>query len=172
MNSKLMLKVTIITLLMPGTGTLLIPYFILHRPRVADWPGISVTAILSIIVGLTGFVILLHCIWGFAVHGKGTLAPIDPPKVLVVHGLYRYTRNPMYLAIIVVLLSEALFFDSLSLLIYAAVASLGFHLFVILYEEPHLRTQFGESYEEYFKTIPRWRITTRVIKSRNSPNEP
>ena len=171
MNSKLMLKATIITLLMPGTITFLIPYFILHRPGIADLPGFSVTAVFSIIAGLAGFTVLLHCIWGFAFHGKGTLAPIDPPKVLVVHGLFRHTRNPMYLAIIVVLLSEALFFYSLSLLIYAAVAFLSFHLFVILYEEPHLRTQFGESYEEYFKSTPRWRITTRAFIPSNNLDE-
>jgi protein-S-isoprenylcysteine O-methyltransferase Ste14 len=90
--------------------------------------------------------------------------------VLVVRGLYRYTRNPMYLAIIEVLLSEALFFNSHGLLIYAAVAFLGFYLFVI-YEEPHQRSRFGESYEEYLKTIPRWRNSTRGFKATGHPNE-
>jgi protein-S-isoprenylcysteine O-methyltransferase Ste14 len=165
MNSRLLLKATIITLLMPGTGILFIPYFILHQSGVTGWTDISGVTIPATITGITGLAVLLYCIWGFAVHGKGTLAPIDPPKVLVVQGVYRYTRNPMYLAIILVLLSEALFFKSLWLLLYAAVAFLGFHLFVILFEEPRLRSQFGKSYEEYSKTVPRWKITTRGFKS-------
>lgn len=165
MNSRLILKATIITLLMPGTVILLIPYLILCQSGVTDWPNISSVTVLASIAGLAGLAVLLYCIWEFAVHGKGTLAPIDPPKVLVVHGVYRYTRNPMYLAIIVVLLSETLFFNNLWLLIYATLALLGFHLFVILYEEPRLRSQFGESYKEYFKAVPRWRITTRGFNS-------
>jgi protein-S-isoprenylcysteine O-methyltransferase Ste14 len=171
MTSKLILKATIITLLMPGTAILLVPYFILHQSGVTDWPIVSGVTVFATIAGLAGLAVLLHCIWGFAVHGKGTLAPIDPPKVLIVHGVYRYTRNPMYLGIIVVLLSQALFFDSFQLLIYAAGVLLGFHLFVILYEEPRLRTRFGESYEGYFKSVPRWRITLRGFTSRDRSNE-
>ena len=171
MNSKLILKAALITLSMPGTVIFLIPYFILHRSHIAHWPGISGVAVLAMLAGSAGLIVLLFCIRGFAVHGKGTLAPIDPPKVLVIHGLYRHTRNPMYLAIIVVLLSEALLFESVSIIIYASAVLLGFHLFVLLYEEPHLRSQFGESYEEHIKTIPRWRITLRGFQSHPIPRE-
>ena len=169
MNPHLIIKATLITLLMPGTVTLLIPHFILRRSHIVDWPGISALALLVILAGSAGFAVLLHCIWGFAVHGKGTLAPIDPPKMLVVQGFYRYTRNPMYLSIIVVLLSEALLFESVSMLYYVALVLACFHLFVILYEEPHLRSRFGESYEEYSRTIPRWRITVRGFVSKEGP---
>jgi protein-S-isoprenylcysteine O-methyltransferase Ste14 len=158
--------------LIPGTVILLIPYFILGQVRFIEWPDISGVAVFAMMSGSVGLAVLLHCIWGFAVHGRGTLAPIDPPKVLVIRGLYRYTRNPMYLAVSLVLLSEALLFDSLPLLIYAAVALLGFHLFVVLYEEPGLRSQFGESYEEYFRAIPRWGISTRAFNSIYSANQP
>jgi protein-S-isoprenylcysteine O-methyltransferase Ste14 len=158
MNFKLVLKATIATLLLPGAVTLLIPYLILYQSGARDWPVFSGATILATFTGLAGFAVLLHCVRGFAGHGKGTLAPIDPPKVLVVRGLYRYTRNPMYLAVVVILLSESLFFESLGLLIYAAAVFLGFHLFVMLYEEPHLRFLFGESYVEYSRSVPRWHI--------------
>ena len=171
MNTKLALKATFTTLLIPGTVILLVPYFILHRSRVTDWPQPSFVTFLAIISGLTGLAVLFHCIWGFAVHGKGTLAPIDPPKGLVIHGSYRHTRNPMYLAVILVLLSEASYFGSFSVLIYAAAVFLGFHLFVVLYEEPHLQSRFGESYMEYASAIPRWRITLRGFQSQESPHE-
>lgn len=170
MSSSLFIKATLITLLIPGTVTLLIPYFILRRSHIVEWPGISALALLAILAGSAGFAVLLHCIWRFAVHGKGTLAPIDPPKVLVVQGLYRYTRNPMYLAVIAILLSEALLFDSVSMLLYAAFVLVCFHLFVILYEEPHLRSRFGQSYGEYSRTIPRWRITVPGFVSKERPD--
>jgi protein-S-isoprenylcysteine O-methyltransferase Ste14 len=171
MSVKLILKATFMTLLMPGAVILVVPYFILPPHRLTDWPNISAFAVLAMITGSVGLIILLNCIWGFAVHGKGTLAPIDPPKVLVVRGFYRHTRNPMYHAVILVLLSEALFFGSLLLLIYAAAVLLFFHVFVILYEEPRLRSQFGESYEEYSRTIPRWGFTVRSLTSRKHPAE-
>jgi len=171
MNSKLALKATITTLLMPGTVVLLIPYFVLRHSGVTEWPNISGAVILASFTGLFGLAVLLHCITGFATFGKGTLAPIDPPKALVVRGLYRYTRNPMYLAVVVVLLSESLLFDSLSLLIYAVAVFLAFHLFVILYEEPRLRSLFGESYEEYSKSVPRWGAKLHGFKSRDRTGE-
>jgi protein-S-isoprenylcysteine O-methyltransferase Ste14 len=158
MNSRLIIKSTLITLLMPGTVILLIPYFILHHHDGMNWPAVSGLPVLGAVTGLAALVCLLHCIWSFGMHGKGTLAPIDPPKALVVQGLYGYTRNPMYLAVTVVLLAEALFFQTVSLLVYAACVFLAFHLFVVFYEEPHLRMQFGNSYTEYCNRIPRWRI--------------
>jgi protein-S-isoprenylcysteine O-methyltransferase Ste14 len=158
MNTGLVIKSTLITILMPGTGIVLIPYFILNHSGGVNPPPFSVTTLLAMFLGLAGLAFLLYCIWGFGVHGGGTLAPVDPPKVLVVQGFYRYTRNPMYLAVILVLLSEALLFRSISLLVYAACVFLGFHFFVVFYEEPHLRSQFGDSYAEYCKRIPRWRF--------------
>jgi protein-S-isoprenylcysteine O-methyltransferase Ste14 len=103
-----------------------------------------------------GVAILFRCIRDFAVVGRGTLAPIDPPKNLVVSGLYRYVRNPMYVGVLLVLLGEALLFASVSLLIYAAAFFVGAHLFIVLYEEPTLRRRFGESYERYTRTVQRW----------------
>jgi protein-S-isoprenylcysteine O-methyltransferase Ste14 len=115
-------------------------------------------------VGILELIALLHSSWRFAVHGKGTLAPIDPPKLLVIQGLYRHIRNPMYLSIIIVFLSEATCFRGLTLVIYAAAALLGFHLFVVFYKEPRLQSRFGEDYQRYFREIPRWWITWRGFK--------
>jgi len=103
-----------------------------------------------------GTALLLACIWEFARSGRGTLSPADPPKELVVQGLYRYVRNPMYLSVSLIVIGEYLVTRSLSLLIYWLVWFTITNLFVIFYEEPTLRTQFGESYERYTREVGRW----------------
>lgn len=144
------------TLLLPGTVTLLIPRYLLSgsepvlHGRWGFWQGFGLVT-----VGL-GASILFCCIWDFGVRGRGTLAPLDPPKHLVVQGLYRYVRNPMYVGVVSILLGEALLFGSIPLLVYAAVFFLCAHFFVLLYEEPVLRRQFGESYDNYRRTVHRW----------------
>ena len=100
--------------------------------------------------------VLLYCIRDFAVSGRGTLAPVDPPRKLVRAGLYRHVRNPMYLGVILVLVGEAVFFESRMLSFYATIVALSFHLFVVLYEEPTLRALFGEEYDAYRSEVPRW----------------
>jgi protein-S-isoprenylcysteine O-methyltransferase Ste14 len=103
-----------------------------------------------------GAAALLYCIWEFFSRGRGTLAPVDPPKNLVVRGLYQYVRNPMYVSVVTVLLGEAIFFLSVPVLIEAGIFVLMVHLFVVFYEEPVLKRQFGESYERCFQTVGRW----------------
>ncbi|HWP45479.1 MAG TPA: isoprenylcysteine carboxylmethyltransferase family protein, partial [Blastocatellia bacterium] len=88
--------------------------------------------------------------------GRGTPAPYDPPRRLVVSGLYRYTRNPMYVGIVTLLIGEALAFRSISLAIYSAAVWPLFHLRVIYYEEPKLRELFGQDYLDYCKKVSRW----------------
>lgn len=161
MTGGLIIRAGIATLLVPGTVVLLIPYFILHRTGFAGRPEISFLSVLSIIIAVVGLIALLHSIWGFVFHGSGTLAPVDPPGVLVISGLYRHTRNPMYLAVVLVLLSEAVYFRSPALFIYAAAAFLIFHFFVVFYEEPRLLSRFGREYQRYFEAVPRWRIKVR-----------
>jgi protein-S-isoprenylcysteine O-methyltransferase Ste14 len=99
---------------------------------------------------------LLWCIWEFYSQGRGTLAPVDPPKNLVIRGLYRYVRNPMYVSVVTILLGEAIMFRSAAVLIEAGVFFAMAHLFVVMYEEPALRRQFGASYERYSQTVGRW----------------
>ena len=105
---------------------------------------------------LLGAVTYLWCAWDFTFTGRGTPAPIDPPKELVVKGLYRYVRNPMYVGITLILLGEAVLFESAVLFLYAGLLLVWFQLFIVYYEEPTLRRLFGASYESYCKSVSRW----------------
>jgi len=105
---------------------------------------------------IIGFIILLWCFWDFVQKGKGTPAPIDPPKELVVAGLYKYVRNPMYVGAFLINAGYFLWFGYWNLLFYLLAYSLMVHVFVTLYEEPHLKKTFGLSYEDYLKKTPRW----------------
>jgi len=112
--------------------------------------------IVGLIAVAVGAALLITCIWEFARSGRGTLAPVDPPRELVVRGLYRYVRNPMYLSVTMIVLGEVLLTRSRGLLIYWAVWFVAVNLFVMGYEEPTLRRRFGESYERYTKEVGRW----------------
>ena len=103
-----------------------------------------------------GVIVLLWCFWDFLVKGKGTPAPIDPPKELVITGLYNYVRNPMYAGLLMIIIGHFLWFKSIWLIVYTAVVFLAFHLFVTLYEEPYLKKTFGAAYEDYVKKVLRW----------------
>ena len=103
-----------------------------------------------------GAVLLALCILDFARRGRGTLSPADPPRHLVVQGLYRHVRNPMYLSVSLVLLGEVLLVRSGALLAYWAAWFTAVNLFVLGYEEPALRRQFGAGYAEYAAQVPRW----------------
>lgn len=105
---------------------------------------------------LVGAAFYLKCAWDFTFTGLGTPAPIDPPKRFVAKGLYRIVRNPMYVGITLILTGESIAFESAMLLAYAFFLWLGFHLFVIYYEEPTLKKKFGKTYDDYFQAVPRW----------------
>jgi len=105
---------------------------------------------------IMGTGMLVWCFWDFAQKGRGTPAPIEPPKELVVSGLYRYVRNPMYVGVFLVLLGHFLWFGYWSLLIYACVFLIPVHLFVTCYEEPNLKMRFGPAYDKYLAEVPRW----------------
>lgn len=103
-----------------------------------------------------GAVLLGTCIWEFARSGRGTLSPVDPPRELVLKGLYRYVRNPMYLSVTLTVLGEVLLTRSRGLLLYWMIWFIGANLFVIGYEEPALRRRFGAAYERYTRSVGRW----------------
>ncbi len=111
---------------------------------------------LALILWPLGSAGVLWCFWDFTFRGRGTPLPTDPPKELVVSGLYRYVRNPIYVSVILILLGHFLWFGFWSLLAYTGLAFAGTHLFVTLYEEPHLRSRFGITYEDYLHRVPRW----------------
>lgn len=111
---------------------------------------------LGLLLLATGVAALLWCVRDFYVSGKGTLAPWAPPQNLVVVGLYRFSRNPMYVAVALVLLGWALSFGSTGLLLYALAVVAAFHLRVVLGEEPWLARTHGEQWTQYASRVPRW----------------
>jgi protein-S-isoprenylcysteine O-methyltransferase Ste14 len=143
------------TLLLPGMVAGYIPwrFYGLSRVHIDATNPLTLLALFIIIAGVA---LLLACIWEFAARGKGTLSPVDPPKALVVEGLYRYVRNPMYLSVSSIVLGEALLARSPALLVYWMIFFVAANLFVILYEEPALRRRFGESYVRYQERVGRW----------------
>jgi protein-S-isoprenylcysteine O-methyltransferase Ste14 len=148
-----LLNTLLFTILVPGFVAGYFPYVLLagkpapsHGPLA--WLGVFCLGI--------GAGIYLRTAWEFAVRGLGTPAPIAPTKFLVVSGLHRYVRNPMYIGVALVILGEAALFRASVLAWYAGVFWVLVNLFVMLYEEPTLRRQFGESYEQYRRTVPRW----------------
>lgn len=110
----------------------------------------------GVVLTALGAILLAACIWEFARRGRGTLSPADPPTTLVVQGLYRYVRNPMYLSVTAIVLGEVLLTRSRGLLIYWAMWFATVNAFVMAYEEPTLRRQFGTTYDEYTRTVGRW----------------
>ena len=164
MRSLLALRAIFFVLLLPGTVAGYIPFGILSAEDRLRVPELSLSAVGASILAIAGTVVLLRCVWDFFAKGMGTLAPIDPPRVLVVSGLYRFTRNPMYNGVLALILAEAWLFGSVSLLKYALLVIVLFHLFVVFYEEPALTAQFGESYRAYQRAVPRWGCTTRPFQ--------
>jgi protein-S-isoprenylcysteine O-methyltransferase Ste14 len=103
-----------------------------------------------------GAAVIVWCAWAFTVHGHGTPSPTDPPRELVVSGLYRSVRNPIYLGAVMLLLGHVLWHPSRPILWMPFIVAVSAHLFVTLYEEPHLRKTFGAAYQEYCRQVPRW----------------
>ena len=148
----LLLKNLLFTLLMPGTVAVYVPLLIAQSRTPASGLPLAV----SLAVLTLGAAIYCWCVWDFASFGRGTPAPIDAPKQLVVRGLYRYTRNPMYVGVLTVILGWAVLFGSANLVFYALIVGTSFQLFVVLYEEPHLAREFGDQYEVYRARVARW----------------
>jgi protein-S-isoprenylcysteine O-methyltransferase Ste14 len=148
-----LLKTLLFTILVPGSVAVGIPYWLLGGFSAPGRGPLAWSGLLCLIVGAG---IYFRCAWEFAVRGLGTPAPIAPTRFLVVSGLHRYVRNPMYIGVTLVILGEAVLFRSLHLAEYAALMLLIAHTFVVFYEEPTLRRQFGAPYEEYRRTVPRW----------------
>ena len=149
------LKTLIFSILVPGTVAGVIPWLLLqgYSGLVLMIPSVWTVGILPLLLGVG---LYLWCAGAFAFLGKGTPAPIDAPKVLVVQGFYRWVRNPMYVAVLSVVIGEAILFRSFLLAGYALLLWGVFHIFVVFVEEPTLRHQFGASYEMYLHTVPRW----------------
>jgi protein-S-isoprenylcysteine O-methyltransferase Ste14 len=144
-------------------AALFIGFVLIYLPgRLLSWTGIVRPAtiekpqVVGMVIGAVGAAVALWCIFTFATIGRGTPAPFDPPRRLVIRGPYRFVRNPMYIGAGLAIASAALFYESLPLLGYAGLFFLATHVFVVGYEEPTLRRTFGQEYEAYCRQVGRW----------------
>jgi len=149
----LWLRALIFTLVAPTSIGVLLPWWIASRGPPEDWGPVRHLGWLLVLGGTAGY---LACVRDFVVRGRGTPFPLDAPVRFVASGLYRHVRNPMYVSIGCVVVGEAALWQSRLLLIYVLALWPLFHLFVTLYEEPHLCVLFGETYVEYLRRVPRW----------------
>jgi protein-S-isoprenylcysteine O-methyltransferase Ste14 len=133
-----------------------VPASVLSRSGIVRPASIGLQQIAGMVLAAVGAAIVLWCILTFSFIGKGTPAPFDPPRRLVIRGPYRFVRNPMYIGAGMALAGAALFYMSLALLGYMGVFFLVTHLFVIWYEEPVLKRTFGDEYKAYCGRIRRW----------------
>jgi len=160
------LRTLIFAALVPATFLVLIPAMILNITGTEGEGG--ALRLVGLVPMILGIAILAWCFAGFIVEGEGTPAPYDPPSRLVTGRLYGWMRNPMYVGVTTILLGEALFYGSVVLLAWAAVAWIAFNFFVVLYEEPTLQRRFGPAYETYVERVPRW-IPSRPRSVRPHP---
>ncbi len=166
---RLLMKNLLFTLLVPGTVAVWLPRSLFSpnspTPVWTFWGWIAFG-----VGGITYF----WCLWDFASFGRGTPAPVDAPKKLVIRGLYRYSRNPMYLGVLTVILGWAARYRNVTLLLYGCGVLGLFNLVIILYEEPHLRREFGVAYESYLRRVGRWfspRTFLRALRIGHSEEE-
>ena len=137
-------------LALPGTVAYLVPLFVIDRPdeQSVNWMGFAIAA--------AGTSLLLWCVREFYVSGRGTLAPWTPPRYLVISGPYRFSRNPMYVAVSLVLCGWAVAFQTRALAIYAVAVICAFHLRILFGEEPWLARTHGAAWTRYRSDVPRW----------------
>ena len=149
---SLILRNLMFTVVIPGLGGVWLPWSIMtrggHTATPTAWEAVPVIA--------AGAALYAWCVWNFATVGGGTPGPWDAPKRVVAAGPYRWVRNPIYLAALLIVLGEAWLFLSPQLVAYAAVMAVTFHLFITGYEERTLDRRFGRAYQDYLATVPRW----------------
>ena len=150
---RAILSTALFSIFVPGTVGILVPQWILGG---YSHPSNDALTWFGCVLFLGGAAIYFRCAWEFAARGLGTPAPIAPTQFLVTTALHRYVRNPMYLGVAWAILGQAVMFRSIHVAEYAAAMLLVAHVFVVLYEEPTLARQFGESYEAYRRAVPRW----------------
>lgn len=150
----LLLKVVLFNLIVPSLFLGWLPWHLLRRPPLpTEWTVQHIAALPLLLLGLT---VYLHAFWYLATVGRGTPLPLDAPRKLVQRGPYRWTRNPLYLAAVLILLGEAVFFLNPWLLGYAVFVASALQLLVVLHEEEAMRRRFGAIYSDYCHLVPRW----------------
>jgi protein-S-isoprenylcysteine O-methyltransferase Ste14 len=151
-----LIRATTYATLFVGVVLVYLPAELLSRAGVARPARLGPPQVAGILATAGGAALAAWCILSFAVVGRGTPAPFDPPRRLVVRGPYRHVRNPMYLGAGLALAGAALFWQAPALLAYAGFFLLAMHVLVVFYEEPTLRTMFGHDYEAYCRRVRRW----------------
>jgi len=138
----------------PGFGVVYLPLWItrFRIPAAEPWCQRS----LAIVIIAAGLVPAFESVWRFIAVGRGTLIPVVPTEQLVVSGLYRYVRNPMYVGVLMAVVGEAILFESRNMVVYFFALWLLFYLVVSFYEEPTLARQYGEQYADYRQHVRRW----------------
>lgn len=144
-------------LALPGMVAFVLPVWI----GISGGYGVRYVIAAAVLLAL-GTTLLLWCVREFYLAGRGTLAPWDPPQHLVTSGPYRISRNPMYLGVDLILAGWCTLWSSRTLLIYTALVMIGFHLRVLLVEEPWARRRFGAQWDAYRARVPRWLISQRL----------
>jgi len=132
-----------------------IPWYAAGSPPLAPRAGAPLAAVSALMI-VAGWTVLLICAREFARAGRGTPAPYDPPRSLVTSGMYRFTRNPMYVGVVTAIFGQALWFHSRNTTYYGIAMVLAFHVAILIYEEPRLTRVFGQQYLDYKKSVPRW----------------
>ncbi len=150
---KFFLKDLLFTIFIPGTVSVYVPLLVARGQRAGSIPALLILGIVLLALGAS---IYLWTVWDFAAAGRGTPLPADAPKKLVVRGLYRYVRNPMYLGVLLVIFGWSAVFATAWLLVYALGVYFLVHAFIVLYEEPKLLSLFGREYELYRASVGRW----------------
>lgn len=154
---SLLLRNLIFTILQPGLVAGLFPYLILgSRVKQIFSQYFGLPQYFGSIIFFIGLIIMIKTILQFALEGEGTLSPADPTRRLVVRGLYQYSRNPMYIGVMAMLIGEAVFFEGGGLWLYVLFVGIAFNIFILLVEEPRLKRDFGEEYEQYKQKVRRW----------------
>lgn len=154
-------------------ATLFIAFVLVFLPaRLVTWSGVAkpaamgVAQVMGMLMAGLGGALALWCVFAFALLGKGTPAPFDPPRRLVVRGPYKFVRNPMYLGATIALGGAALFYESAALAGYTGAFFLVTHVFVMLYEEPTLQATFGSEYDDYRSRVKRWWPGLKALSAR------
>ncbi len=155
------LRHLVAVLLLPFTVAVIVPLLLLSSDKTRDLTPESISfRVLLIVAGVAslaiGLTLFFFTVSQFARRGKGTLAPWDPPRVLVVEGVYRYVRNPMISGVLFVLLAESLLTGSQPVLIWFGLFFAANLVYLPLFEEPGLKARFGDRYLIYQKNVPRW----------------
>ena len=150
----------------PATVAGWIPYALSAWRLQPPLPGAPAGRIVGGAIVAIGAAALIECVGRFAIKGRGTPAPLAPPEALVVSGLYRHVRNPMYVSVVATIVGQALLLGNVRLLEYAGLVWLLFYGFARVYEEAALRRRFGSSYEVYCTNVPRWFPRVRPWRGR------